>query len=434
MKPKDLTLQPNVRAALQLSTFPLSFWVLCIISGIGAGLGGIAMMKLLHIVQHMAWSYQAGVFLDAVQRTSLWHRWLVVASAGVLVGVGRNVIKRYLGGGSSEVAGIIWLEHGFVPFWNAMATAVFSIVLVALGAAVGREGAPQQIGAAISSQLAIWRKLTPTQRRLLAACGAGAGMAAVYNVPLGGALFASEVLLGSISLPFVVPALLTALTAVTISWISLPNVTTYITPFYPISSELYIGALVSGIFAGILSILYIRILSWIYPRRPSGWLSLIAPILTYMALGGFACLFPQLLGNGKDVIQLAFSNQIPFSLIAALVLLRPCATIACLGSGTPGGLLTPTITIGALLGLLLSQCGQYLHHDFNAGAWAIIGSSAFLGASSKGPLSALVLIMELRGHLDGLIIPLMLAITTATLICHYTEPRSIYSVRIRSKE
>jgi CIC family chloride channel protein len=428
-----LTLQPNLRAALQLSTFPLSFWVLAIISGIGAGLGGIAMMKLLRFVQHMAWSYQEGVFLDAVQKTSLWHRWLVVASAGVLVGVGRYVIKRYIGRRGSEVAGIIWLEHGLMPFWNAMATAVFSIVLVALGAAVGREGAPQQIGAALSSQLAIWRKLTSQQRRLLAACGAGAGMAAVYNVPLGGALFASEVLLGNISVPFVIPALLTALTAVTISWISLPNATTYATPFYPVSSELYIGALILGIFAGVVSIIYIRVLSWIYPRRPSGWRSFIAPILIYMALGGAAYIFPQLLGNGKDVVQLAFSNQISFALTAALVLLRPCATIACLSSGTPGGLFTPTITIGALLGLLISQCGQYLHEDINAGAWAIIGSSAFLGASSKGPLSALVLIMELRGHLDGLIIPLTLAIITATLICHYHEPHSIYSVRIHSK-
>ncbi len=84
-----------------------------------------------------------------------------------------------------------------------------SIVIVALGASLGREAAPQQAGAAIASKLSIWAELPDWQRRLLVACGAGAGMAAVYNVPLGGALFALEVLLGTLTLPLVLPALLT---------------------------------------------------------------------------------------------------------------------------------------------------------------------------------------------------------------------------------
>lgn len=430
MKLRDLTLQPNISAALQLSSFPVSFWLLAVISGVAAGLGGIAMMKLLHFVQHIAWDYHMGTFLDAVEKTSYYHRWGVVIAAGILAGIGRRIVRHYLGRRGSEVAGIIWLEQGLMPFWKAIATAILSIVLVALGAAVGREGAPQQIGAAVSSWLASWRNLPAEHRRILAACGAGAGMAAVYNVPLGGALFASEVLLGSISLPFIVPAIITALTAVTVSWISLPNVTTYSTPFIPVSLELYIAAIASAIFAGLCAIIYIRILSWIYPRRPTGWRTVKLSILVYIILGGVACIYPQVLGNGKNVVQLAYSNQIPLSITVALFFLRPCATIACLGSGTPGGLFTPTVAIGALLGLLLSQCGHFFYDNINSGAWAIIGSSAFLGASSKGPLSAILLIMELRGHLDGLVIPLMLSITAATLVCHYKEPHSIYSVRI----
>jgi len=107
---------------------------------------------------------------------------------------------------------------------------VESIVIVALGASLGREAAPQQTGAALASALSVRAKLPEWQRRLLVACGAGAGMAAVYNVPLGGALFTLEVLMGTVTLPLVLPALATTLTATAVAWIAIPHVPTYAIP------------------------------------------------------------------------------------------------------------------------------------------------------------------------------------------------------------
>jgi CIC family chloride channel protein len=424
--------QPNIRAGEGLSQLPLDFWLLAIVSGVGAGLGGACLMLLLHGIQHLAWNYSAGDFLQAVERASPGRRWLVIVSIGVVVAGGRKLLRRAGGGHGGEVAASIWLHRARIPFWPAVAHAIFSIVTVALGSALGREGAPKSLGAAIASQLGRWRKLAPDQLRLMVACGAGGGVAAVYNVPLGGAVFACEVLLGDISLPLVVPALLVTLTATCVSWLALPNLSTYSTSTHSISFALVLGALAVGALAGAAAIIYIRLIAWADGLKISGWLSWVGPIVVFAALAVGATWFPQILGNGKDVVQLAFSGSLPAVLLFPLLLLRPLASASCLAIGSPGGLFTPTITVGALLGALIARVAGIWLGGVDASAWAILGAAAFLGACNKGPLSALLFAAELTGHLDGLVIPMMLAIALAVLTCQLFEKRSIYSARIHN--
>lgn len=433
MASPPIQLQPNIRAGIGLSQLSAEFWLLVVVAGIGAGLGGAGLMLLLRATEHAAWHYASGTFLSAVEKASLAHRWLVVVGAGVFVAVGRKLLRRSTGGHSGELSAVIWLEGARMPFWPSIARAVFSIVTVALGSALGREGAPKQVGAAIAAQLGAWRKLSPAHLRVLVASGAGAGMAAVYNVPLGGAAFESEILLGGISLPVVLPAILASLTATCVSWIALPNQSTYHVPAHAISLSLMLGALVIGLLAGLAAVIYIRMIAWADVLKPSGWPAWFAPVAVFMALAAGASLFPGLLGNGKDVVQLAFLNQISFPVLCALLFLRPLASVLCLGVGSPGGLFTPTFTVGALLGGLIGQLAGYSAHGIDVGAWAILGASAFLGASSKGPVSALILSVELIGHFEGLIIPLMLAISLAVLVCHFFEKRSIYTARIHEQ-
>ena len=170
-----------------VASYGVRFWVLVVAVGLGAGLGGAALIELLRLVQHVAWSYHSGDFLDGVKRTSSARRVLVLFVGGVVAGGGALALSRF---SASEVSEAIWLRGARVPFWASIARGVHSIVIVALGASLGREAAPQQAGAAVASALSEWAQLPDWQRRLLVACGAGAGMAAVYNVPLGGALFA----------------------------------------------------------------------------------------------------------------------------------------------------------------------------------------------------------------------------------------------------
>jgi chloride channel protein, CIC family len=144
--------------------------------------------------------------------------------------------------------------------------------------------------------------------------------------------------------------------------------------------------------------------------------------------------FPQLLGNGKDIAQLVFVDQIPFALLLALLVLKPAATVLCLGSGVPGGLFTPSLALGALLGAVLGHACSWLWPEMQPALAAVIGAGAVLAATTQGPISAVVLIMELTGQDRSFIAPLLLSVVIATLVSRMIEPRSIYDARLTDEQ
>jgi H+/Cl- antiporter ClcA len=180
-------------------------------------------------------------------------------------------------------------------------------------------------------------------------------MAAVYNVPLGGALFALEVLLGTVTLPLVLPALATSAIATAVAWIALPTASTYHVPSYRVSASQIMWALIVGPLAGLGAVAWVRLIARVHRMRPTGRMRLVAPIVVLTALGVVSIAYPELLGNGMDTVQLALLGQLAVGLIAVLMILKPVATAACLGSGAPGGLFTPTLMYGVLFGALLGH-------------------------------------------------------------------------------
>jgi CIC family chloride channel protein len=432
--------QPNVPGRGIVASYGLRFWMLVVLVGLGAGLGGAALMELLRGVQHLAWSYHSGgsleseSFVEAVERTSPARRVLVLVIGGVVAGGGAVLLAGRAGPGErtgpGEVSEAIWLRKARMPFVASLAKAVHSIVIVGLGASLGREAAPQQTGAAVASALSDWARLPEWQRRLLVACGAGAGMAAVYNVPLGGALFALEVLLGTLTLPLVLPALATSLIATAVAWIALPTHPTYAIPSYSVHGSQIVWAIVIGPIAGLAAVAYIRLIAGAHALRPSGRLRFLAPVVVFAALGTVAIAYPQLLGNGKSVVQLALVARLSVGLLAVLLVLKPIATAACLSSGAPGGLFTPTLAYGVLLGGLLGQGWSEIWPGAPLGSYAIIGGAAVLGAAMQGPLAAVVLLLELTRHADALMVPVLLAVVEATVLARLLGAPSIYSARL----
>jgi H+/Cl- antiporter ClcA len=256
-------------------------------------------------------------------------------------------------------------------------------------------------------------------------------MAAVYNVPLGGALFALEVLLGTLTLPLVLPALATSALATATAWILLPTAPTYTIPHYSVHAAQVVWALWVGPVAGLVAVGWndlVRRASALRPRRPVA--VLLAPIVVFTALGVLAIAYPQLLGNGKPVVGLAFVGQLSVGLIAVLLVLKPLVTAACLGSGAPGGLFTPTLVLGVMLGGLLGEGWIQIWPGAPLGSYAIIGGAAVLGASMQGPLAAIVLLLELTHHADALMVPMLLAVVEATVLGRILGAPSIYSARI----
>ncbi len=301
------------------------FWLTVALTGVGAGIGAAALTELLGAVQHWMWP-GPGTLLDAAARAGAWRHVLVLLAAGVLTGAGQIALGRLTTGNGIDITEAIYFSAGRLPALRTLGSALLSVVVVGMGASLGREGAPKQAGAVIANALSDRARLSDEQRRLLVACGAGAGMAAAYGVPLGGALFALEVLRGVLALRLVLPALLASLLATAVSWLALPDAPTYHIPAYANSTSVALWALLAGPIAGLASVGYVRAIAWADRTKPKGWRRLVAPALALGLLGVVSIAFPQLLGNGKDIAQLAFDDSFApgFLLMLALLVLAAC--------------------------------------------------------------------------------------------------------------
>jgi CIC family chloride channel protein len=421
--------QPNLDVSSAKQTWSLRFWLMTALTGAAAGIVGGGLMRLLQSVEHLAWGYHAATLFEAAQRASASRHVLVLLAAGLLIGVGGTLIRKTFGR-PGEAEASLWFRSGRMPTLSTFVQAVHSIVTIGMGTSLGRESPIKQAGGAIASRIAHWGRLSRPEQRLLVACGIGAGMAAAYNVPVGGALFAVEVLLGSILLRVALPALLCSGVATAASWLLLPTGPVYKVPEYPLSMQLTVWSLVAGPLLGLATVPLVRAIGWAEASKPrDGVLVFVAPVVVLTVLGTVSIAFPQLLGNGKDAVQLAFVDEFSVSLLLILPALKLLATCGCLGSGASGGLFTPTMTIGALVGGLFGHAWDCIWPGASMGSCSVIGSCAFLAAATQGPISALVLVLELTRHIDATMVPMLLAVAGSMLVARRIESRSIYTLR-----
>ena len=426
----DQVVQPNLESTTAEGPWSRRFLLVIVLIGAATGIAGGLLMGLLRAVEHVAWGFSRGSFLQGTTAAAAGRHVVVLAAAGILVGVGGIAIRRWLGK-TEDAEAAIWLHWGRMPLASTLVRSVYSIVTVGMGTSLGRESAIKQAGGAIASRLGQWGKFGPKELQLLAACGVGAGMGAAYNVPVGGALFAIEVLMGEISLRMAMPALLCSGVATVASWALLPTGPIYNVPEYPVSVQLTVWAIIAGPLLGLATVPLVKTVGWSYRNKPKGDAqSLVLPMVVLTLLGIISIVFPQLLGNGQDSVQLAFTDQFAVSLLVLLPALKLLATAGCLRAGASGGLFTPTMTIGALLGGFLGHVWDHVWQGASMGSCAVIGACAFLAAASQGPVSALVLVLELTRHVDTTMAPMLLAVAGAMLTARRIETRSIYSIRL----
>ena len=409
-----------------------AFWLAILLTGVGAGIAAGLLTLLLKGIQQFFWP--GADILEAAAQSPYPRHLLVLLGAGLVTGAGQLVLHRLTSANGIDITEAISRHAGRLPALRTLGSALLSIIVVGMGASLGREGAPKQTGAVIANALADRVKLSDEQRRLLVACGAGAGMAAAYGVPLGGALFALEVLRGVLALRLILPALLASAVATAVSWTMLPNAPTYAIPAYPLSVSVVCWAIAAGPLIGLVSVGYIRLVAWADANKPHGWRRLVQPAIALLLLGALSIALPQLLGNGKDIAQLAFTGQVAPWVMVALLALRPVATLMCLGSGGPGGLFTPSLALGALLGGVLGNAWDWGWPGAPPGLFAVLGAAAVLAATTHGPISSIVLIMELTGRDRSFMLPLLIVVVTATVVARTLDPRSIYDARLSDHE
>ncbi len=419
--------QPNAAEPLTLAW---RFWVVTLLVGIGAGLAGGLLTLLLHLVQDLAFGYRDESFQLGVEQAPPWRRVAVLTLAGLVAGLGwwwlRGPASRRLGR-AHGISAAVWRPDGRMDLGRTVLDGVLQIVVVAMGASLGREGAPREIGAALASRLGELTGLSADQRRVLVACGAGAGLAAVYDVPFGGGLFTLEVLLGSLALPLAIPAVVSSLLGAVTAWLLLGDAPVYAAVAAPTSAPVVVFAVVAGPLAGLAGVGFVRLVAWSRRGVPTGWRLPLATTAVFAAIGALAIPLPGLLGNGKGPVQIVLDGGAPLLVLVALTVLKPLATAASLRAGASGGLFTPTLASGALLGAVLGHLWTLLWAGGPAEAYALVGAAAFLAAAQQAPLATVVLLLELTHVGTGLLVPIALAAVLGALLARLVEPRSTTS-------
>lgn len=383
--------------------------------GIAAGVAGVALTLLLHAVQHLAFGYSEDTFLIGVERAAGWRRVAAMAAGGFVVGTGWWWLRRRRDAEEVSVTRALREADWRLPIGPTLADAVLQIIAVGAGASLGREGAPRQAGAALAEALTRHWQLSAPLRRTLMACGAGAGLAAVYNVPVAGVLFALEVLLVSAKPLDAALAAVASGIATVVAWPVLSTRPTYLVAATHFRASLLLVALVLGPVAGLLGVGFVRLTTRARTHAPTGPLTVLASTAAFAAVGALAIAVPELLGNGKGQAQLAFSGLLPLAVAGALALLKPLATATCLAGGAIGGLLTPSLATGAALGAATALVGNDLVPDLSAVGCALIGAAAVLATTQRAPLMAITITIEfVHGGLP-LLAPIILAVALGLL-------------------
>jgi CIC family chloride channel protein len=412
------------------------FWVLVIATGALSGLGAGVLLLVLRTVQQAVWP-QAESFVGGVEAATPLRRVLVPALAGLGVGLIALLGRRPLGGqGTARIIEAIWHRGSSLRLRRTVATGLVSVVAVGMGASLGREGALVSTGAASGSWLANRLGIDDHRARVLVACGAASGIAAAYDVPIGGALFGLEVLLGSFALELLGPIVVSCVVATAISR-TLPGARMeYVIPEYQLlrPSELVLGLALAPFF-GLASAVYVRVMGWVEAEldRVPRWAQPALPPLALALVGAVAIRFPPVLGNGFDTVHDILLGSVGLRALLVLPFLKLLASALCAGSGVPGGLFTPSLFYGAALG---GATGELLQRVFPGaappGALALVGMAGVLAGTTHAAVSSVLIIFEMTGDY-GVILPLMLSAAVAAATSRAIEPDSLYTSAMRRR-
>ena len=375
-----------------------------VIVGLIAAYASLTFLMLIHVIGGFAFGVKGDpslqFFASLTDWAANWRLLVVPTLGGLLVGlITQRVFSVQSSQGPAEVIAQARGYANWLTLRSGLSSVVTSALSIATGASVGRYGPAVQLGASIGATMAQWLRLSPQQGRTLLASGAAAAIAASFNAPLAGVLFAHEVILGKFTLRAVAPVVIAAVVGTTVTRFHGGNITLFDLPHYTINHETeYFLFAAFGIVGGYTALLFMHLLSstQAWGRRIPGplWARTMGGgfILGLLALG-----FPQILGLGETTISAAIQGELSFNLLIALVLMKLIATSLSLGVGFSGGIIGPSLFIGAMLG---ASTGTLLYeflpgHVSPVGVYALVGMGAVISRVIGGPITTILMVFEL---------------------------------------
>ncbi len=401
--------------------------------GLLGGLGAVAFRYLIGFFQTLL--YGSGSDLATVVQGLPW--WKVVlgpAVGGAFLGPLVYFFAREAKGhGVPEVMNAVARQGGVIRKRVVIVKTLASAMCIGSGGSVGREGPIVQIGSALGSSLGQVLKVSDGEMRVLVACGAAAGIAATFNAPIAGSIFALEIILSDFALPTFTPIILSSVIATVVSRTFLGNFPAFQVPPYALESPWEIGFYcILGLLAGLVAVGFIVTLY----KSEDLWDGWKIPDYAKASLGGIiigimALRFPQIMAVGYDSIGKALLNQATWTVLVLLVPLKILATSVTIGSGGSGGIFAPSLFMGAMLGGAFGCAVHALLPSItaNPGAYAIVGMGAVVAGTTHAPIQAFLIIFELTQDYR-IIPPLMICCVIATFVSRGIKRESIYTLKL----
>ncbi|MGV7223603.1 MAG: chloride channel protein [Nitrospinales bacterium] len=407
--------------------------VLGILVGVAGGYGAVGFRYLINFIQSISYG-SSDELLGVIQSIPWYMRIAIPAIGGLIVGpIVYFFAREAKGHGVPEVMYAVALKQGIIRKRIVFIKALVSAVCIGTGGSVGREGPIVQIGSAVGSSLGQLFNVSGNRIRTMVGCGAAAGIAATFNAPIAGSIFALEIILGEFEIASFSPIIISAVSATAISRHYLGNVPAFILPQYilhsPMEFPLYA---ILGIFCALVAVGFTLFLY----RTEDAWDNMKFPeylkaVLGGLIMGSMGLVFPQVLGVGYGAIDLALMVKLSWWFMALLVLFKILATSITIGSGGSGGIFAPSLFMGAMAG---GAFGSVVHSLFpsvavSAGAYAVVGMGAVVAATTHGPLQAILIIFEMTGDYK-IILPLMITCIVSTLVARKLCGESIYTFKL----
>jgi len=415
-----------------------------LIVGIGTGLGAVAFRYLIQGVEWIGYDW----FPTITEQWGKAYVLIIPAIGGLIVGPLIYFFAREAKGhGVPEVMEAVALRGGRIRPIVAVVKSLASAISIGSGGSVGREGPIVQIGSALGSSLGQKLGLSDDRIRNLVACGAAGGIAATFNAPIAGVVFALEIILGEFSVKYFSSVVVSAVTASVIGRAVFGDVPAFHIPVAYGINSLWEFAFypVLGLTAAFVGVAFVRSLywfedlfekwksvpEWVQPAVGGILLGIIA--LAYPALTGITWeRMPQIYNVGYEVIESALANQLALGTVLVFLVLKMIVTSLTLGSGGSGGVFAPALFMGAMFGTAFELVVNALFPGIAAppGAYALVGMAALFAATAHAPLTAVLILFELTGDYK-IMLPLMFTVVIATLFAQkLLKGESIYSLKL----
>lgn len=410
---------------------------MAILIGLLVGYGAILFRLLIEWFQTLFMGSGSDGVVEILQTLPWWHILLMPAVGGLIVGpLVHFWFPGSRGHGVPEVISAVALHGGKMHLRDGLGKMLACSLSIGCGGSVGREGPVVHLGATLASSFGRSLHLSTRHMRTMVGCGAAAGIAASFNAPIAGVMFALEVILADYGLATFSPIVLSSVVATVVARMHLGDFPAFIVPHYTLVSAWEIPAYVGlGVLCAITGIFFMATLfktEDLITKIPIP--RYLKPLIGGFCLGGIALIFPQVMGVGYDTMNLALLEQMGGLVMLALVFAKILATSITLGSGFSGGVFTPSLFLGAMVG---GCFGTYAHALFpsisaGAGAYTLVGMGAMAAAVLGAPIASILILFELTGDYR-IMLPLMVTSIVATLLVNQQYRDSVYTRVLRRR-